>query len=275
MKTLKTVIAVFAVLTIAAVARADYVIQDDFSTYSEGSIIGEAGGWLDEAKTVPWTQTWMNPPGGASLSVNAQTEAVYDSDSATLVGRFFPEALTQVYSVSFQFRLAGYGTVSSTSSDPFAGLKVVKADGLVPLSELCLYYVNYEGVDQWVMTTTRLGGEVVRVFNGAMTDDYFNVELTDINFTDYTYHLVVSRNTTEYYNDDIYFNAMIDSLGGVGFWGKTNGAGEASTDFLINNFEIREFGGGPADVPEPSTFLLLLPFIGFGARKLRRKNLSS
>jgi hypothetical protein len=34
---------------------------------------------------------------------------------------------------------------------------------------------------------------------------------------------------------------------------------------------VKGTAGGSGDVPEPSTLLLLLPFIGFGLRKLRRK----
>lgn len=50
------------------------------------------------------------------------------------------------------------------------------------------------------------------------------------------------------------------------------GTGSFSITQSGNNLMLNFSGGGSGDVPEPSTLLLLLPFIGFGLRKLRKGN---
>lgn len=60
--------------------------------------------------------------------------------------------------------------------------------------------------------------------------------------------------------------SLIVSQDGKTLFGMTQSGG-AGDNGLIFGYSL----GGGGDVPEPSTLLLLLPFVGFGVRRLRRK----
>jgi len=63
------------------------------------------------------------------------------------------------------------------------------------------------------------------------------------------------------------YSTLVLSADGNTLYGTTRNGG-ANNAGIVFSYEL---GGGPADIPEPSTLLLLLPFIGFGVRKLQRK----